>query len=104
MPQESIDLFVENLLSQAKLNLPADFKGQYVEKLKEQINRRLGLVIMENLDDAGLEEFSRLMATEPKPDINTIQAAFQARIPDFEQKIKEALVEFAQDFVNLAEK
>lgn len=104
MEQEPIDQFVENLLKQANLNLPEEFKTQYAEKIKEQVNRRLGILIMENLDDAGMEEFSSLMSAEPKPDIMAIQQSFQSKIPDFEKKVQETLIEFAQDFVNASSK
>lgn len=104
MPQEPIDMYIDNLLKEANLKLPDDYKTQYAERLKEQVNRRLGIVIMENLDDAGLAEFSQLMAQEPKPDILEIQKSFAARIPDFDQKIKTALAEFGKDFITATKK
>ena len=98
--QDSIDLFVENLLKQANLaNLPEDYKKEYVERVKEQINQRLGIIMLENLDDDGIAAFSELMSGEPTPDINAIQKLCQDRIPEFNQKIQAALAEFAQDFV-----
>lgn len=104
MNQESMDLYIENLLQESNLNLPEDFKAPYVEKVKEQLSRRIGIVIMENLDEEGVVEFSRLMDQEPSPDMNAIQAAFTARIPDLEEKIKEALIGFAADFISAAKK
>ncbi len=105
MPAEPIDLFVEDLLKEANLSsLPEDFKDQYVEKVKEQLNRHLGLTIMENLDEEGLKEFSKLMTTGKTPDFNRMQVMFSHRIPDFEQKMQKAMVDFAKNFVSAVKK
>lgn len=102
MAQEPIDLFVDKLITESGLNLPPDYREQYVERLKEQINNRLGAVIIENLDQAGMEEFTQLMQQQPQPDINTIQSMFSSRIPNFDEKIREAMIGFAQEFIAAA--
>lgn len=104
MNQDPMDLFIENLLTQANMSLPDGFKDQFVEKLKEQLNRRLAITLMEDLDDASLAEFNQLMAAEPAPDFTAIQHFYVAKIPNFEQKMQTALAEFAQDFVNVSKK
>ena len=104
MTQEPLDLFVENLVKEAGLNLPEDFKGQYIEKLKEQINRRLALVLMEGLDETSLGEFNLLVSAEPKPDFQAIQAFYATKIPNFEQKVRETLIAFAGEFINASKK
>lgn len=104
MDQDPLDLFVENLLKESKLNLPEDFQAQYIEKLKEQVNRRLALVLMEELDEAGLVQFSELMSAEPQPDFIAIQNFYKEKIPNFEQKIQASLAEFATDFITASQK
>ncbi len=104
MDQEPLNLFVENLLRESKLNLPTDFKAQYIEKLKEQVNRRLGIALMENLDEAALTEFSELMSVEPQPDFRAVEKFYQEKIPNVEQKIQAALAEFATDFITASQK
>lgn len=104
MNQEPLDLFIANLVKESGLNLPEDFKQQYIEKLKEQLNRRLGLVLIEDLDEAGLAEFSQLMGQEPQPDFQAIQNFYATKIPNFEQKIQSAMIEFANEFIATAKK
>ena len=99
MNQDPLDLFVENLIKSANLELPDDFRGQFAEKLKEQVNRRLGLALLENLDEAGVEQYNRLMDAEPAPDYGAIQAFYQQRIPDLEERLQAELSAFSQDFL-----
>jgi hypothetical protein len=77
MNQDPLHLFAENLINEAGLNLPEDFKTTYLEKLKEQINRRITLTLMDKLKEKDLEKFSELMSSEPQPDINAIQAFYK---------------------------
>jgi len=105
MAQEALDIFVDQLIKDAKLdNLPADYREEYLVRLKEQVEKRLGIIIMQNLDEAGLNEFTQLIQQEPKPDLAKIQSLFSGRIPDFEQKIKDGMIEFASQFIASAQK
>jgi len=102
MAQEPIDLFVDKLITDAGLNLPPDFREEYAEKLKQQVNQRLGTVLIENLDQAGVAEFTELLQKEPQPDIMALQQMFSSRIPDFNEKIRQALIAFAEEFIAAA--
>ncbi|MFA5048131.1 MAG: DUF5663 domain-containing protein [Patescibacteria group bacterium] len=105
MESDALDIFVDQLLKDAKLeNLPADYRDQYIVRLKEQIEKRLGIIIMQNLDEASLDEFTQLIQHEPKPNLAKIQSLFSSRIPDFDQKIKDGMVEFASQFIASAQK
>ena len=101
----TIDQFIDELIKQAQLdNLPADFQAQFRQSLAEQIDRRIGLIVMENLDEAGLAQFAQLMENESKPDLTKIEAMFADKIPDLSGKIQQGLIELAAEFVSAAQK
>jgi len=104
MPQEPLDQFIENLLQQSGLgNLPADYKAVYVEKLKEQINRRLSLMLMENLNEESTKELAGVLADPKNFNLAQMQNVFMNHIPDFEKKVGAEMVAFAQDFVKASQ-
>jgi hypothetical protein len=104
MNQDPLHLFAENLITEAGLKLSEDFKLQYLEKLKEQINRRITLTLMDKLKEEDVEKFSELMSAEPQPDINVVQAFYKERIPNLEVEIQEALIQFSSEFISAAKK
>ncbi len=104
MNQDPLHLFAENLITEAGLKLSDDFKLQYLEKLKEQINRRITLTLMDKLKEEDMEAFSELMSAEPQPDINAIQEFYKTRVPNIEAEIQEALIQFSGEFIEASKK
>lgn len=97
--------FVEDMLAKAGIdNMPADFKEEYSKNLEAQVLRRLGIMAISELDEAGVEEFSKLTEGDKAPEAKVLAEFFSARIPDFHQKVEETLTQFAQEFVSGAEK
>ena len=105
MPTEAIDQFIDTLLREAKLDvLPDDYKEQYRERLYDQIVSRIGIIAMQNLDEKGAADFSQMLENGVKPGSKEAQDFFTERIPDFGEKIRLGMVEFAQQFIGAAAK
>lgn len=105
MPTEAIDQFIDALLKEAKLDiLPDDYKEQYRERLFDQIVSRIGIIAMQNLDEAGAAEFAKLMESGVKPNSEEAQNFFVQKIPDFGEKIRQGMVDFGRQFIAAAVK
>ena len=59
----------------------------------------MGIIAVQHLDPKSLEEFNGMMAKATPPDPNAVQAFFVAKVPDFETKMREGLLAFAEEFV-----
>jgi hypothetical protein len=105
MTQDPAILFLENLMTEAGLtNLPKDYRAQYMLKLQDELNQRIGMIIMENLDEKDAKEFSKLIDQKPLPGATQMQKFFADKIPGLEQKIKDGMVLFAQQFLSAVKK
>lgn len=103
MPAEPIDQFVDNLIKQAGINnLPEDYLVVYKEKVKEQINRRLALMLMENVNDKSAKEISDLFADPENLDLSQAQEIFSKHVSELEEKVAAEMLAFAEDFVKAA--
>ena len=105
MPQDPGTLFIEKIMAEAGLSeLPADYKQQYIDKLQEQVNRRVGLIILDNLSEADSQEFAKTLNSSPAASMEEMRAFFADKIPSLEEKIKAGLAEFAAQFIARAKK
>ncbi|OIO05986.1 hypothetical protein AUJ26_01700 [Candidatus Falkowbacteria bacterium CG1_02_37_21] len=94
--KEIADLIIE----QAYLsNLPEADKNYVRENLALQITRRLGLIIMENLNEEGRLEYSQLLENSLIPDQEKLQELLDKYIPDYAEKVKVGLDEFIKEAV-----
>lgn len=96
-------IFIEKLMAEAGLNdLPAEYRREYEAKLREQVDQRIGLIAMNSLDEQGVKDFSDLIKN--KQDSEAIKRFFTSRIPDFGEKVRVGLAEFAQEFIAAVKK
>jgi len=103
MEKDPTTLFIENLMTEAGLtDLPADYRKEYIAKIQDQLNQRLGLIVVKNLDDAGAQEFKTLIDSDAGPD--EIQKFFANKIPGMEEIIKQDMALFAQQFLSAVKK
>jgi len=59
---DPIQAYIEQLFVTAGLdNLPSDIKDEYSERLGVEVNRRIGLAMMDSMDEKSLGEFNTLM-------------------------------------------
>lgn len=95
---ESLTAFVEELLTKAGMtDLPPDFKEKYVAKLVSQIEERVGLRALQELDEEQLADFEHLVSEKQGP--AAVFAFFNRHVRDFPQKMAAVRDEFAAEFL-----
>ena len=103
MQPDIIAVFVSELLKKAGLaDVPKNFYDEYSEKIGVEVQKRLGIIAMNELKPEAAEKFGELMARDADPD--ELAEFFQNNIPNYEQKVTDALRDFADDFLASAAK
>jgi len=103
MPANFVEQFVSELIVKAGLDkVPENFKKEYAEKISAEVERRIGLVAIKELNSEALDKFDKLMEADTTPD--KLADFFQKNIPDYESKISAALKDFADEFLASANK
>ena len=103
--RDPLEHFAYEVLRAAGLDaLPEDAKSEFIVKIRDQAQRRMGVIAVQHLDEQGLGEFNALTSQTPPPDPAAVQSFFTAKIPDFESKMQEGLTAFADEFVAAAKK
>lgn len=100
---DPIQAFVERLYAAAGLDkLPPDLKAEYGERIGVEVNRRIGLSMMDALNEKSLDEFNKLMEKE---DIDPAEAMvfFKTNVPDFESRMTKVFEDFTKEFVAAAD-
>ena len=99
MNQEPFRQFAEKLVTNNGIfNFPEDFTAELKDMLTITIEQRIGFMVLNNLDEAGAEEFAVLMGREELPTPDDWLKFFQKNIPDFEKNVAAVLAEVAKDF------
>ena len=78
-------------------SLPEEAKQPFRENLEAQVMRRLGIIIMQNLDDAGIAAYDELISERAKLKPEDMQAFLEQYMPDYETKIQAGMKEFLAD-------
>jgi uncharacterized protein YdiU (UPF0061 family) len=100
-----IENFIKEMIKKAGIdNMPEDFKKEYTEKLGVEVQQRLGIMALQELDENGLKEFETLMKGEEEPDPQKLLDFFQGKIPHFNEKYSQTLKQFAEEFISGAER
>ena len=103
MQPDIITAFVSELLKKAGLeSVPKNFYDEYAAKIGMEVQKRLGIIAMNELPPDAVDKFGEMVARDAKPD--ELAKFFQENIPDYEVKITEALKDFADDFLASAAK
>ena len=96
--------YVQLILEQSGLNnLDADFKLQVIERLTEQVETKLGMIIIDALDDKGLEAMMDFRDENPEASADKWAAWFKKYIPDLQDRVQEGLLEFGKKFMAAVE-
>lgn len=99
--EEQLDPFVEELLKKANLaSLPPTYKKEYKRRLIYEIQRRVGIVILNELKEEDLKELETLFEGNPK--VEEIVAFLSSRLANLKEIIKRSLNEFAEEFITAA--
>lgn len=94
-----MEQYVNQIMAQAGIaDLPEDFKKDYMEKLSVEAQRRLGIMALGEMDEHGLKDFEKLMAENKETKPEELMEFFKTRVPDFENKVTQALKKFAEEF------
>ena len=100
MQQDYLEQFISQLMKSAGLNnLNEEFKNSYKERLMAQIQERLGLILINELNEQGLEDYKNLIQVNDKPSPAQVQKFFSEHIENFEEKSKKTLEDFAVEFL-----
>lgn len=75
-------------------NLSDEQKGMYVPQLLTLLEERVGLKLLPLLDDKGLDEFNKILEQDSAT-AETWKNFWYQNIPNFEDHIKDVLMEFA---------
>ncbi len=98
----SIERFVDDILREAGfVDIPESEKEQYRARLADAVEQRIGAIAMQELDAKGLEEFSAFLSEQgDQPDPGAVLAFFTRRDPDFLNKVRQGLEDFARQFIH----
>lgn len=92
---EAVQTIAEKIMAEVgSEHLSAEAKELIRENLEAQILRRLGLIIMEHLDEEGLKAYEQLTAGGALPTAGEMQSFLEQYLPDYEEKIKAGMDEF----------
>ncbi|MCD6233021.1 hypothetical protein J7J81_01395 [bacterium] len=97
LEKNPITVFVDKLVKKAGIVLPEEELFFYKKRLSEQLQRRLGLISLDNLDKKGMADYVKMV--EKKPTEKQMENFFVKHIPNYREIITKALDEFAEDFL-----
>lgn len=98
--EDVISHYVAELLKKAGIDtLPGDFRKEYVEKLTAEVQQRLGIMALSELDEAGVTAFETMSNQEKTPSPRELLEFFNSHIPDFQKKVEASLEQFSQEFL-----
>lgn len=101
--EDVIATYVAELLKKAGIeSLPEDFKTDYVQKLTAEVQQRLGIMALTELDEDGLQKFEKIMRENETPDQKMLLEFFNSEITDFEAKVQKTLSQFSEEFLSTA--
>jgi benzoyl-CoA reductase/2-hydroxyglutaryl-CoA dehydratase subunit BcrC/BadD/HgdB len=81
-------------------DLPEEELRDFRESLEMQITRRLGLIILENLNEEGLKEYEEAISSDVlAPDSDRLEEIIKKYIPDLDKKIQEGMTEFLNNVI-----
>lgn len=93
---------LDNIMETAELNdLPPAEKSSFRDQLEIQIMRRLGIIIIDNLDEKGLLEYENLISKEEMPPGEEFQLFLEKHISDYEPKLKAAINELMSEIMSV---
>lgn len=99
MDKDPIAMFVEKIVADAGLDkLPEEFKNDYMLKMHVEIQKRLGVMAIKELDKKGQDEYATMIESGKELEPQKVYDFLKERIPEFEQKIITILEEFGKEF------
>ena len=91
----------EDFIKKAGLdNMPEEIRMEYVEKIGAEIQRRIGLIAMDELDNESAKELSVMLEKDPKMSQKSMTNFFKEKIENFDEKIKTRLEDFLKEYLD----
>src|SRR5210317_2665904 len=95
--------FITMLLEKANItNTDGKVDKDYVERLAEQLDKKLGIFVMSKLSNEDLEEYSKMIAK--KETAKKLGEFIHNKIPNYAEEQKKFLDDYAYNFFNRAAK
>lgn len=89
---------IDNIIDITGLkDLPKAEEENFRSHMEAQIIRRLGIIVIENLDEKGLVEYEKIIDREEMPTALEFQDFLDTHIPGYEEKLKNAITEFMDE-------
>jgi len=89
--------YVDALALEAEVVLPEDEMEEYKTKVEELFTRRLGVELLNELDEKGLADYDKL--TSEGGSKEEVETFFSSRIENYEEKVKKILEDFRKDYL-----
>lgn len=91
--------FVDELLKKSGLdNVPDKFQKEYSEKIGMEVQKRLGVIVMQELTPDAIDKLGIMIADEANPDL--LDDFFKNNISDYKIKTEKVFTEFSDEFLD----
>jgi len=80
-------------------DLPEDMQAEYTEKIGLEIQRRIGIIAMDKLDDKAAKELEAVLKKNPNMTHKKLTKFFTDNIENFEEVLAKELDEFLKDYL-----
>ncbi|MCU0679951.1 MAG: DUF5663 domain-containing protein [Planctomycetes bacterium] len=78
-------------------SLPEEEKNVFKANMAGQIARRIGLIILKNLSNEGLDAYEKLLKENPLPDPEVMEDFLKKYLPNSQEVIQEGLTQFFEE-------
>ena len=96
--ENPIRTYVDALAVEAEVVLPEDEMEEYKTKVEELFTRRLGVDLLNELDEKGLADYDKLVSKGGSKE--EVETFFSSRIDNYEEKVKKILEDFRKDYLD----
>ena len=97
---EQIQEIITQIINQANMGgMPESAEKKFREEMELQITRRLGIIVMQNLDEKGLAAYEKIIESGDAQDQEKFTAFIAEYVPNYEEKVKEGLEMFIKEVI-----
>lgn len=101
---EAMDTYIDEIVKAAGLDtMNPTYTAQFKEQLVGQVQQRIGMGLMESLDEKSLEAYVDIFEQTDNPDPDKAAKFFQEHVPNYEQIVKKELEDFSKEFIGNAQ-
>ena len=95
--------YIQNLLHAADLDLlPEEEKDDYIADVTAEIEKRVGLLLMQELSEDDFQKYTDLVTSVEVKDLEQVQRFLEGKIENWTGKFQNLLKQFADDFIATA--